>query len=55
MGFSKIHQKTPHGVNHEAFRNLGAIVLIDLLRQLTMSVCRTISYRKHLSDPLYEV
>lgn len=39
MGFSKIHQKTPHGVNHEAFRKIGAVVLIDLLRQVTMSVC----------------
>ena len=32
VNFAKNHQKTPHGVNHEVFRNVDSIVLINVLR-----------------------
>ena len=41
----KIIKKTPHGVNHEVFRNVDSIVLINVLRQLTLSGCSHIGKR----------
>ena len=41
----KIIKKTPHGVNHEMFRNVDSIVLINVLRQLTLSDCSHICKR----------
>ena len=41
----KIIKKTPHGVNHEVFRNVDIIVLINVLRQLTSSNCSHICKR----------
>ena len=43
--FAKNHQKTPHSVNHEVFRNIDNIVLINVLRQLTSSNCSHICKR----------
>ena len=39
VNFAKKHQKTPHGVNHEVLVNVDSIVLINVLRQLTLSDC----------------
>ena len=54
MAFLKFIKKTPHGVNHEVFRNVGVIVLIDLLRQLTLSGCSHICKRLK-SQQLYQL
>ena len=45
VNFAKNHQKIPHGVNHEVFRNVDSIVLMNLLRQLTLSGCSHICKR----------
>jgi len=37
VNFAKNHQKTPHGVNHEVLWNVDSILLINVLRQLTLS------------------
>jgi len=45
MGFLKFIKKILNGMNHEVFRNVNSIVLMNLLRQLTSSVCSHICKR----------